>query len=550
MTEPTIEGDVEGPLRLQPVVARPDGWRGRSVNLIAVGLVGFVVVGLILGTAFDNNSGPATSPSAVAVASAPATPTPRPTRRPTPRPLATPLPGLEIYGSDQPTDRRLVFGNGLEILDFRTGSLRSFGRTYEDVVWRDGETYVCVCVIRDNGVNTSTAVGLEFGRFDQSGERLEQRDIVALDGIVPVPEMTEGFNVTATMDAAGTTLFVVDAVRRPPVWQVELHVVDVASGDLLDSAILDSFPVDLEEPVPSASPRLDGSPPDGVYVWANMIAVAPEGGTAYVMVGRSDVRRGEWTGSNVEYLVPIREGETADAIEVPSDVSLGPERSCLGRPSFVDSELLVQVCGGQRVSGQYWTVRRLTTAGESLGDWPIGAAGVDGSAVSSLIDRDRRSVYLWDAFRHLVSRVDSDTGRATEGVVEDALVPGDREQSGRGWVGVDPGLVTSGDRTRLYALGLEAGTGDAARSTGVWVFDATTLELLDHWPPRALLTSLAVSDDGRFVFAVGAAGYDADGNENSRWHASVTVYRVSTGEISLLYGDIGEGQWIGFPTAN
>ena len=35
MTEPTIEGDVEGPLRLEPVVARDGGWHGRSINLIA-----------------------------------------------------------------------------------------------------------------------------------------------------------------------------------------------------------------------------------------------------------------------------------------------------------------------------------------------------------------------------------------------------------------------------------------------------------------------------------------------------------------------------------
>ena len=553
MTEPTIEQDVEGPLRLQPVVPRPEGWRGRSVNLIAVGLVGFVVVGLILGTAFDNTVGPQRSPSAVAVGSAEPSPTPRPTRRPTPKPLPTPLPTVEINSQDLPSDRRLVYGNGLEILDLGTGALRSFGRSYEDVVWADGDTFVCVCVVRELGVNTSTAVALQFGRFDQAGKRLVERDIVTLDDIVPIPEMTEGFNVTATMDEAGETLFVVDVVRRPPVWVIELHIVDVTSGDLLDTAILDSFPVDLEEPGASANPapRVGGAP-DGVYVWGNMIAVAPDGGSVYVVAAKSEVRNDEWIGTNLEYLVPVRDGEWGEPLALPSADRQAAERWCLGRPTFADADLVVQVCSPPPTpeSGQFWSVRRLTTEGESLENWPIGAVRADASAAFSLVDRERRAVYLWDAFRHLVSRVDIDTGRATEGVVEEALLPGDRGPGDRGWIGLEPGLVTSPDGTRLYALGLESGTGNASHSTGVWVFDANTLELLDHWQQRALLTSLAVSDDGRFVFAAGAAGYDADGNENHRWRASVTVYRATTGEIALLYGNIGEGQWIGFPTPN
>ena len=136
------------------------------------------------------------------------------------------------------------------------------------------------------------------------------------------------------------------------------------------------------------------------------------------------------------------------------------------------------------------------------------------------------------------------------GVVGESALPGVRGPSNRGWIGLDLGLVMSLDGTRLYALGLEPGGSDPTRSSGIWVFDANTLELLDHWHPRALLTSLAVSNDGRFVYAVGAAGYDADGNENHRWRASVTVYRATTGEIALLYGNIGDGQWIGFPTPN
>lgn len=555
MTTPTEDhevDEVEIPLRLQPVVARPDGWRGRSINLIAVGLVGFVMIGLLLGTAFDN-SGPSSSASvAVAVSSGSPGQTARPTRRPTPTPkrLATPLPTLEVNGTDRPSERRLVNGNGQEILDVGSGTLRSFGRTYEDLLWPDEDEFVCVCLVRAQGVNTTTEVTLQFGRFDLAGRRLVERDLVTLEGIGAVPEMTEGFNVSATMDASGGHLFVVDVVRTPPVWIVELHIVDLDTGRLLDSAVIDTFPVDLEEPRPSASPRLVGSVPDGRFAWVNTVAAAPDGGSVFVTVAQSEVRGEVWTSRNLEWFVPIRDGKAGDPLPMPEDARLAPDRWCIGRPMFTDAELLVQVCGPPPTSndGSFWTVRRVTTSGELLGDLPIGAARADGSPAAPLVDRARRAVYLWDAFRHLVSRVDIDTGRAREGVVDESVLRGDRSPSGRGWIGVDPGIVFSADGTRLYALGLEAGTGNAGRPTGIWVFDADTLEVLDHWQPRALLTSLAVSADGRFVYAAGAAGYDADGHENERWPASLTVYNATTGEIAVLHGAIGEGQWLGFPS--
>ncbi len=556
MTTPTEDHeihDIEVPLRLQPVVARPEGWRGRSLNLIAVGLVGFVVIGLLLGTAFDNSgpSGPASG--AVAVASGSPDRTARPTRRPTPIPrrLATPLPTIEVNSTTRPSERRLVYRDGQEILDLGSGTLRSFGRTYEDVLWPVGNEYVCICVVRSGGVGSSAGATLQFGRFDETGKRLVETDLVAFDDIEAVPEMTEGFNITATMDAAGDHLFVVAAVRRPPLWIVELHIVDVDTGSLLDRAVIDSFPVHLDEPRPSASPRIDGSAPEGVYAWANAVAAAPDGKTVFATVGLSEVRGEAWTSRNLEWFVPIVEGKAGDPLPMPEDAQLAPDRWCIGRPTFFDDVRIVQVCGPppQPGDGSFWSVRRVTTAGESLGDLPIGAARADGSAASHLVDRERRAIYLWDSFSHLLSRVDIDTGRAQEGVVDASVLPGDRSPSGRGWIGVDPGLALSVDGTRLYALGIQAGTGNAGRSTGVWVFDTDTLEVLEHWGPRALLTSLAVSADGRFVYAAGAAGFDAEGHENHRWAASITVYDATNGEIAVLYGAIGAGQWLAFPSA-
>ena len=200
MTSPIEEQDVEVPLRLQPVVARSEGWRGRSINVVAVGLVGFVVFGIVLGTTLDNGG-----PSSSAAAIAPGEPGPNasPTRRPrvTPAPLSTPLPAREVNGTELPNERRLVFGNGPQILDLGTGTVRSFGRQYEDMVFPVGDEFVCVCLARWS--NGSLGPFLRFARFDLDGTPILARDLLSLEDVVAVPEMTEGVNMTAAVDAAG-----------------------------------------------------------------------------------------------------------------------------------------------------------------------------------------------------------------------------------------------------------------------------------------------------------------------------------------------------------
>jgi DNA-binding beta-propeller fold protein YncE len=114
---------------------------------------------------------------------------------------------------------------------------------------------------------------------------------------------------------------------------------------------------------------------------------------------------------------------------------------------------------------------------------------------------------------------------------------------GRSQIIAMPALVLSPDGRRAYAIG----AGPNNTSTGVWVFDATTLELLDHWQPRAVLNSIAVSADGRFVYVTGAPRFDVDGNQNLSWLASVTVYDASSGEQQLLYGEVASENWVTFP---
>lgn len=219
MTSPRDDERVDAPLLLQPVVARPEGWRGRSGSLIAIGLAGFLVVALVLGTALDDGRPSSSAP--IAVASLPSKPpTPRPTARPTtrPEPLATPLPVREVLGGQIPTERRLVYANGAEILDLGSGELTHFpsGIEYPLVPLPNGEV-VCPCVIRDFAANGGTGSSLlRFGRYDQAGRAIVERDLRSFDDVVEVPDMTYGYDVAVALDPDAGSIDVLVIERHPP----------------------------------------------------------------------------------------------------------------------------------------------------------------------------------------------------------------------------------------------------------------------------------------------------------------------------------------------
>ena len=559
MTTP-IERDVEVPLRLEPVLGRQERWRGRSSSLVAVGLVSFVGVGIALGTLFNDEGPPRPATVAVADTDAPsAAPgsagSTQPTRRPTPTrvPLATPLPTMEILGGQIPTERRLVYANGLQVLDFATGNLVSPARAWQDVMLPLGdEELVCACVVRAfaaNGNPTLPSPLLRFGRFDLSGAPIVERDLLPFEGVLPVAGMDEGFNLVAALSADRRSLFVLAAARIPPIWTVELYQVDVETGDLIGTTALDSIPVDLEEPDPSASPRPPGSTPDGIYAWATGLAAAPDGRTIFAALQLNEVRNENWTSDAREWMIPILDGSPGTPTILAPEARLKSNGWCVSQPRFLDAELLVQVCTSPEgpSPGTIYYVRQVVTSGEAGAELAIpGDNGGGYYPTTPVLDPARRAVLIWETLRHTLTRVGVDDGRIDEGSVPESRLAGDRSP-GRGWAAGEPGLVISPDGLRLYALGIRSNGREMSRSTGVWVFDADTLALLDHWEPRALLTSLAVSADGRFVYAAGAPGIDVEGRQNP-WPASVTVYDAISGEIQVVYGAVGRDIWLSFPS--
>ena len=556
MTAPIEEEEVVVSLRLQPVVARPGGWRGWSSSLVAAGLVGFVAVGIALGTVFDGGV-PAQPAPAVGPLAAPAV-SPAATRRliPTPRPQLPPLPTVQVIGGEIPTERRLVYANGLQVLDLATGELTTPGRPYEDIVLSLGEPeVVCICVIRQPPVGDamSSSVVLRFERLATSGVSILERELATIDGIVEVPGVGPGFVMAAILTNDDRSLFVLTAARRPPIWNLELHQVDTATGELIGTTVLGELATDPGQPQPSPSAESPsaqpyGGTPDGLYVWANSLTMSPDGTLLAVTIVYSEVRADEWTNKNRELLVPLTSGRPGTATAIETHAEVRPNEWCIGPPEFVDNDLIVQVCtapDGPRGGGSLF-VRRVTTAGTSIGDLALQATPTeDYYQLAIALDRARRAIVAWNPVLHSMSRVSLDDGAVIARELARAMVPEAAPSNSRGYIGTDPGLVLSPDGQRLFAIGIGPGPGDGGTPTGVWVFDAESLNLIDHWPPRAMLTSLGVSVDGRFVYAAGANGFDVEGNQAS-WPASVTVYDALTGEIQVIYGAVTGDGWLSF----
>jgi DNA-binding beta-propeller fold protein YncE len=528
--------EINAPLRLQPVVGQPRGWRGRSGSLVAVALVGFVVVAVALGTMADDGR-----PAApVAVASGSPSSTTRVTARPTRsrQPLATPLPSRQVLGGRIPEERRLVIANGFELLDLATGTLaQPSGFLDFPLAVLPNDELVCACTIRDvaaSGDNSGSA--LVFRRFDPTGVLLVEREIQSFAGAVAVPEMTEGFATAMGVDPDGHKAFVLVTERKPPVWTTVLHVVDVQTGKVDRTIDLGTVPTDLEGPTSTASP-IPGQARDGVYLWPNWVSVAPGGRTGYLWLSRSEVRNDNWTDQPLEWMVT--DGTLATRLEAGSVVPSGSW--CQGAPVFLDAELMAGLCfppGGNQGS---MVVRRLRSDGSALPDIPVDTVGLDGGwPLSVIVDRAHRAMYVWHVQRHVLARIDLDSAvvRVSQVSQEMLPTPGPSGVSQR-WYGTDSGLAISPDGDRLYAIGMSTRAGDYSGGvpSGVWVFDATGVELLDQWEPRAYLTSIAVSRDGQFVYAAGAPGIDVNGRDNP-WSASVTVYDAETGEIQIIYGKV------------
>jgi hypothetical protein len=200
-----------------------------------------------------------------------------------------------------------------------------------------------------------------------------------------------------------------------------------------------------------------------------------------------------------------------------------------------------------------FAVERTGTDGRPLDRTAVSAidAGLDGG---TQVARTGDRLFLWEPFAGRLSRLDLRTGEVRH-ASSVAAAPDADPLAGLGralgrWLApvalakvfVDPGLVVAPDGRTVYAIGIRSlAGGETAGSLGVFVFDADSLEQVGHWDPIADYVSLAISADGRSVYAAGQAGTDAAGNDAWSVEASVTVYDAANGSVRAIAGRLGAG---------
>ena len=470
-------------------------------------------------------------------------------------PAHTPLPKLVRNGPMPSVTRVMVLAEGrYRLADLTTGTLGAdtlgsySGPTA--LVPRAGGGWLCVCgTWTAFGINGATGLSLTLVSLDAGGSVRDRTEVRRIDGTADPnqPSALQFQLVDASISVAPnnkTVFFVWTSRNGGPGWISGVDVIDVASGAVVSTRDLavDQPPGTAGKPISRNAPSVKLSPAGDRILMAGFWFVEdpsdpnPPAGT--------DRWTASFDGRAIGAITSLA-GSTADEC---GEFDNG----------LIDSNSYYLICAAQ--FGEL-TVRRLQLHGSSIGDTPVARTEEEFSG-GSLVARSGDGLYIWDPVAAVLSRVDLGTGALTQSPaagVSDAG-PFDRvaalgHRVGR-WIApsvaakvlLEPGIVLSPDGTRLFAIGVTAVAPSGRGSTGVFAFDAASLARISQWTPTADFTSIAVSSDGRFVYAAAQGGVDASG-ARSRNGSSVTVFDASDGSVRLIAGQLGSADlWFPTPT--
>jgi hypothetical protein len=492
-------------------------WNGRLRGVAAVAIVATVSLSLALATLAQrgDQATVASSPSA-STSSSPVVPSGSAV------PAASPMPKL-IRSGELPTPSRLMVrtGQGWQIADLATGELGPVliqaGLGPRAVLARPGGGWVCVC---GDGQNV---IRLSLQTIDANGvlgEAKPLRDVVGtMDPTEPDAMQPARAGVDARLSPDGR-FGLVGWVQREGAagWRIGADMIDldslatIASTDLL-----------LDEPVVvDGQPRSRFAPSVRLSSAGDRLLLASQW-----FVGNPDSTLQH---SGADHWLARFDGRSIDALADAGDAN---NDGCFE----TDAGL---IDGGTPSDGAAY----YSTCWSQLGPLRVNRIAADGRLVSATdfpgslagVDRANRAspsgdvLYSWNPFESVLSRLDLRTGELTVGQPQRPNPSG--LTSGRGDL-----IAVSADGTRVYALGIgSAGSGGAAESAGVYAFDAATLAPLGHWAAQADLTSIAVGEDGRFVYAAADGGPSATGDPGPEFGASITAYDTSDGSVAILAG--------------
>ena len=462
------------------------------------------------------------------------------------RPSASIPPKVVVNGPLPDPATVLVQGGGTyRLAELATGVLgpRVFG-VYTGptaVVARPGGGWLCVCSDwSDSGPSGPARIIVKLAIVGPTG-LLETQTLVRdingrADPGYPLAAQTQIVDARASVSPDGRYAFLGWSARDGAAgWTLGIDVIDVAAGTVVGSTGLPALP----------SATADGQPTTRI---APEIDVAPSGGAALV----SDF----WFVNEDRNPPPSgidRWSATFDGTTVAGFASAGstPGDACVviarGVGDASSSWVLCSSDGRLRFD-------RIGRDGAAIGSTDLPFS--DGLPAAQL-DGSGQHLYVWGPVARTLARIDVASGTVTSGTATTAATTADplsdlAQALGR-WiappalakVSLDPAMAISPDGTRIYALGVDPGSGEAVASRGVFVFDAATVTQVGHWQPVADLTSISVSPDGAWLYAAGQPLFDAGGIA-SLDAASITVYATADGSVRLTAGSLGNDP-ISFP---
>lgn len=539
---------VRGPRARRVATAR--GWFGR-LGQAATAAVALTVVAALVAVVLTRPPLPGSSPVPSSGQTSGQTP------GPTAAAEASGLPKLILEG-DLPNPSKILVmteQGDFALVDLEKGSIGpalTNGRYGSNLrVLADG-SMVCLCLTESERVGESpTVMAVTLNRYEADGTLLSSTPIDTFTGQPDprdegrfVPERPQHVLTVLAFSADGGYGFVGWSLRAHPVWKSGIVTVDLSDGTVVDRlALPDSGTGDGEARRVVDAPSVVGtSASGGLLIKRTWFAFSPvtSSNASYMF-------------DNDAYTAAFADGRFADVAQLRNVAGCGEN----------------VVRGGQIAGGGTWlacssggsystVVRRLGADGSLLGDTQVtGRAGIEGDMTALSPDGSR--LFVWNPVTATLTRVDLATGETATGQapIPAAAARGPLAAFGD-WLApvasaksfLRGGVLLSPDGSRVYAIGVrsEATGPESGGSTGVFAFDANTLANIASWPPTADFVSLAVSGDGKFLYAAGLPGVDAAGQRNLRFSGSITVFDTADGSVRLIAGLLG-GEMLSFGSA-
>lgn len=541
---PTIRLDQPGWRdRVRPPRARRVArLRGAAARLgqAAAAALALTVGGAVLGVWLTTPRGPG-KPSAEPGA----TPVTRPSEV-----AASPLPKLLVKGTPPTTTKVLVKAEAdYAIVDLGTGTVSSViaGGAWGTDLRRNAQgQLVCICLTAVEGPSGLRQFTASYVRYLDDGTIADSAVIGQYDGAPDprdqgTPVIGQDVFVTVTYGRDATRAYVGWSTHEHPIWRSGIDIVDTSTGAIVRRVGLpDRGDGDGDTRYAPDPPRVIGARQDAHLViaegwmsWSPPVTQNP----VFHWSSNTFLAAGDGT---LAGLAPLDAGRQCGELAVLAG-GWSDGGMWLACRSAVPGETIVRIVRGD---GTVDDVRATGT---------VDAGGDTGS--TSAVSPDRRALFLWDPWRRALTRVDLANGEVRTGAAT-AAGPADPLTALGQWltppaeakVLLSAAIAVSPDGTRVYALGVTSGaTGDEfAGSAGIVVFDALSLVVLATWPPTADFVSVAVSADGRSVYAAGSPRVGADGRVTSQ-PASMTVFDAATGEVRLIAGQLGRAMLL-FPS--